>query len=204
MKIRPVLAFALALPVLVLALAAARPQEKKPAFAGGTYQVDTVHSTVGFKVMHKNLAWAFGRFNDFTGSFTIDPAKPETSMVDVKIDVSTIDTKNKKRDDHLRSPDFFDVKQFPDATFKSTSVKSSGANKYAVTGDLTLHGVTKPVTMEVEHTGSAEGQKGGKMAGFHGTFTIKRSDFGIKFMTDALGDEVHMVMSIEGASRSER
>jgi polyisoprenoid-binding protein YceI len=200
MKIRPVAAVALALPLLAFALASAGPQDKKPAPAAGTYQVDAVHSNVSFKIMHKKLAWAYGRFNEFTGSFTLDPAKPESSMVDVTIDVATIDTKNTKRDDHLRSPDFFDVKQFPSATFKSKSVAGKGDNTYAVTGDLTLHGVTKPVTIHIEHTGSADGEKGGKLAGFFGTVKVKRSDFGIKFMPDALGDEVEITLSIEGMS----
>jgi polyisoprenoid-binding protein YceI len=198
MNIRPSIAVLFALPVVTLALSFAAPQEKKAALAAGTYEIDSVHSTVGFKIKHLNTSWAFGRFDEIHGSITVDPAKPEASKVEVTVQTETVDTKIKKRDDHLRSPDFFDVKQFPTITFKSKSVQKKGDNVYAVTGDLTLHGVTKSVTVDMENTGAIDSPQMGKLAGFYGTITVKRSDYGMNFMPDALSDEVQVVMSFEG------
>jgi polyisoprenoid-binding protein YceI len=197
MKFRPAFAAFLAVPVLALALASAGPQDKKPAMAGGEFTIDGVHSTVIFKIKHMNTGWSFGRFDDIKGTFTIDPAKPEASKVDVTIAAESIDTNNKGRDDDLRGPNFFDVKQFPTATFKSKSVAKKSDNVYAVTGDLTVHGVTKPVTIDMEQTGQMEGKKGSK-AGYFGMLTVKRSDYGMTYMQDGLSDEVQLTLSFEG------
>jgi len=190
----------IAVPALFLSLAAAEPQDKKPAPTAGTFEVDTVHSTVQFQVMHLGTAWAFGRFNAFTGTFTIDADKPENSKVDVSIDTASVDTNHKGRDAHLSGPDFLDVKQFPTATFKSKSVAKKG-DTYAVTGDLTLHGVTKSVTIDMQHTGGIEAPKLGKKMGFLGTLAISRSAYGIKFMPDGLGDEIKLTLSVEGNAK---
>src|SRR5438045_581123 len=109
------------------------------------YAVDGMHAGVSFKISHLGLSWTYGRFNEMSGDFTLDPADPSKSSFNLSIQVNSVDTNNKKRDDHLKSPDFFNVKQFPAITFKSTSVKPV-KDGYQVTGDLTLHGVTKPVT----------------------------------------------------------
>lgn len=187
-----------ALPVLALSLAAARPADQKATDPSGSYKVDPVHSTVIFKCMHANASWAFGRFDDVSGSFTFDAQKPENSKVEITIQAKSVNTNDAKRDDHLKSPDFFDVKQFPTATFKSKSVAKKSDKLYAVTGDLSLHGVTKNVTIDMEHTGSAEDPRMGKLAGFYGTLTLSRGDFGIKYGQGMLGEEVHLMLSIEG------
>lgn len=167
--------------------------------AATTYTVDAVHSAVIFSTTHLNTSRAYGRFNDISGTFTVDMEKPENSKVEIQIKVESIDTAHSGRDDHLRGADFFDVKQFPLATFTSTSVKKSGDKQWSVTGALNLHGVKKEITIPLELTGEGKGQKGEALIGFHGTFQIKRTDFGMKFMTNALGDTIDLTVSVEAA-----
>lgn len=200
MKLNAILLFS-ALPVLFLSIAAARTQEKKAPEASGTYEVDKVHSTVIFKCKHLDTSWAFGRFNDVAGEFTFDAAKPESGKVDITIQMASVDTNSKKRDEHLKSPDFFGVEQFPTATFKSKSIAKKGDKMFAVTGDLSLHGVTKSVTIDMEQSGMGENQKNVKLSGFYGTLVLQRGDYGIKFMPGALGEEVTLMISIEAAAK---
>jgi polyisoprenoid-binding protein YceI len=119
----------------------------------------------------------------------------------VQIKADSIDTGNGKREQHLKSPDFFNAKQFPTITFKSTSVQPSGDGKYAVNGKLNLHGVEKPVSLELERTGSGKNQQGTDIVGYETTFKIKRSDFGMKFLLEGLSDEVLLVVSLECAAK---
>jgi polyisoprenoid-binding protein YceI len=190
---------------LSLSLALARPAAPNTAtaasLAADTYTIDPVHSTVFFRIKHLGASYAFGRFDDISGSFTIDAAKPESSKVNIEIKTTSVNTGNGKRDDHLRSSSFFDVKQFPTATFASKSVKAGGDKKYSVTGDLTVHGVTKPVTIEMENVGKSKGMQGEELAGFYGTVALKRSDFGINYMPDGLSDDVQLTVSFEGAKK---
>ena len=171
-----------------------------PLAAATTYTVDTVHSAVIFSTTHMNTSRAYGRFNDITGTFTIDMEKPETSKVEIEIKVESVDTANSGRDDHLRGPDFFDVKEFPMATFASSSVKKIDDKKWNVTGPLNLHGVKKDVTIALELTGEGKGREGEALIGFHGTFQIKRSDFGIKYGLGMLGDTVDLIVSVEAVA----
>ncbi len=170
-----------------------------PADVSGSYKIDSVHSTVLFSTTHLNTSRSYGRFNDIAGSFTLDAAKPEASKVEIQIQTASIDTNNKGRDDHLRGPDFFDVKQFPVATFQSKTVKKADKN-WEVTGTLALHGVKKDVTIALEETGQGKGREGEALIGFHGTFTITRADFGIEYGKGMLGDKVDMIVSIEAAA----
>jgi polyisoprenoid-binding protein YceI len=165
--------------------------------ATDSYAVDTVHSSVVFKIKHLGVSYFFGRFNDVSGSFTVDQADAANITFDIKIKAESIDTGNEKRDAHLKSPDFFNARQFPELTFKSTKVEKGSGNTYNVTGDLTMHGVTKPVTakMDLVGTGSA---RGASLAGYESTFTVKRSDFGMDFMLEGLGDEVTVMIGLEG------
>jgi len=183
---------------LVLA-AAAHPQAKGGPDPSGGYEVDPVHSSVLFKVRHLNTSWTFGRFDKIGGNLTLNAASPEKSSVTMTIAAESIDTGTKQRDDHLRSSSFLDAAQFPDITFTSKSVKKSGEGKYSVEGDLALHGVKKPLTAELEQVGYSDTPKTGVRTGFLTTFTVKRSDFGMNFMPEAVGDEVHMTVSVEAA-----
>jgi len=170
------------------------------ARAADNFAVDPVHSGVHFKISHLGLAWVHGRFNDFSGSFTIDPDDAGKCSFAMNINTSSIDTNNQKRDEHLRSPDFFNVKQFPGITFKSTGLKAI-KDGYQVTGDLTMHGATKPVTFTLTGGRKAEFPKGVQRTGYSTEVILKRSDFGMDKFAEALGDEVHIAVSLEGTKR---
>ena len=170
------------------------------AMAADTYKVDPVHSSVVFRIKHLDVSYSYGRFNNPTGTVVWDAADPTKSSVNVEIKTENVDTDNQKRDDHLRGPDFFDVKQFPTITFKSTAVKAVGENKFDVTGNLTLHGVTKSITISLGKTGEAQTQMGYR-AGWETAFKIKRSDYGMTGMVGPVGDEVELYVSIEGGKQ---
>ncbi|MBV9491815.1 MAG: YceI family protein [Verrucomicrobia bacterium] len=162
------------------------------------YQIDPVHSSVLFKVRHLNVADFYGRFNEVSGTITLDNADPGNDVIDVEIKTDSLDTHNDKRNQHLKSPDFFNAKQFPTITFKSTKVEKAGDDTYKVTGNLTLHGVTKPLTAEFKKTGEGKGMQNEYRAGGTTEFTIKRSDFGMNFMPNVAGDDVGLILSLEG------
>lgn len=177
-----------------------------PAFAAETFKVDAVHSTVIFRVKHMNASYAYGRFNNIAGSFAIDEKNPSASSFDFTIKVDSVDTANAGRDGHLKKTDFFNAAQFPTIGFKSKSVKAGAEGAYDVTGDLTFHGVTKPITVKIQHTGTASmkppgGGKETTIAGIESTFTIKRSDYGMKNMLGMLGDDVTVTVAVEGGTK---
>ena len=136
--------------------------------------------------------------NAFAGSFTVDEANPAASRVELTVQVKSVDTNDEKRDQHLRSPDFFSVNQFPTMTFKSTSVSRGADETYEIKGDLTLHGVTKPVVLSMRKTGEGDDPWGNHRIGFEGTTKIKRSDFGMNKMMQAVGDQVWITVAVEG------
>ncbi|MFN0011788.1 MAG: YceI family protein [Phycisphaerales bacterium] len=159
------------------------------------FKIDAVHSFVFFKIQHKGVAYSGGRFNDISGTFNLDAAKPEASTVNITLKVDSIDTANGKRDQHLKSGDFFSAKEFPQITFTSTAVKAgSEPGTFEVGGDLTMRGTTKPISIKVKETGRTADN-----AGVWAEFTVKRSDFGVNFMVGkGLGDEVSLQVSLEG------
>ncbi len=165
-----------------------------------TYEVDAVHSSIIFRINHAGVSNFYGRFNAIEGTFTV--AQGGTGSVSVTIPVDSVDTANEKRDEHLKSPDFFSAEQFPEITFKSDALKDIGGNKYEAKGTLTMHGVSKEVTIALERIGTKDlGEKfGGVRTGFDGTVTFKRSDFGMKYGVDMgmLGDEIKLFLGIEG------
>jgi polyisoprenoid-binding protein YceI len=144
-----------------------------------------------------NASYFWGRFNNLTGSFNLDEANPAGSRFEFQVKAESVDTANGKRDTHLKSPDFLSAVQFPAITFKSHSVKKEGAG-YQVTGELTLHGVTKPITVQVVPTGTGKGPAGGAIAGIEASLSIKRTDFGMTKMVPMVGDDVQLHVSIEG------
>lgn len=168
------------------------------AFAADNYQVDPVHSFVNFRIQHLQVSYTYGRFNEPTGKLVIDEADPSKSTMEFTVQVDKVDTGNQGRDAHLKKSDFFSASEFPEITFKSTAIKKIDDTTWEVTGDLTLHGVTKPVTTQVKRTGTGPGMKGETRTGFETMFTIKRSDFGMSYMIPQIGDEVGLVVSIEG------
>jgi polyisoprenoid-binding protein YceI len=169
-----------------------------PALAQDTYKIDPAHSEVSFKIRHL-LAKTSGRFTKFGGIIKMDTVDISKSSVEVSIDAASINTDNEGRDKHLKSPEFFDVEEFPTITFKSTSVKEVAKGKLEVTGDFTLHGVTKRITFPITNAGTMAGmQPGSVVAGFtDGAVTINRNDFGIKTYPGALGDDVVISLNVE-------
>jgi len=174
------------------------PAAARLAEAAGSYKVDGGHSYAIFRIGHFGVSYQYGSFNKISGAMTIDGADPTKSNVSIEIAAGSVFTADKKRDTHIKGPDFLDVKQFPKVTFKSTAVEAAGGDKYNVTGDLTMHGVTRSVTIPLDYVGSGKDPWGGFRAGFEGKLTIKRSDFGMKFMLEALGDEIELTLAVEG------
>ena len=159
------------------------------------YSIDPTHSFVIFEVGHLGIGKAHGMFRETTGSFD-----PEAGKLDVEIAAKSVFSANKKRDDHLKGPDFFNVKQFPKITFKATKIAKKG-EAYAITGNLTMKGKTKPVTFEMMKVGEGKDPWGKYRAGFSGTMTINRLDFGVDYMPGGLSNDVKLTISVEGIKK---
>lgn len=168
------------------------------ALAADVYKVDSVHSTAIFRIKHMNTSFSYGRFDAISGEFALDGQNPAQCRFDVQIKSASLDTGNPARDKHVKGPDFLNVVQYPTLGFKSRSVSKSGTDEYEVTGDLTLHGVSRPVTVKIVKTGEAKDPRGKAIAGFETKFTIKRSDFKMDKMVGPVGDEVGILVSVEG------
>jgi polyisoprenoid-binding protein YceI len=168
--------------------------------ATGTWAIDPVHSTIGFSVRHLMVSKVRGTFDTFSGAIVV--AEDGTPSVTAEIAVDSINTRNEQRDAHIRSADFFDVEQYPTATFVSTVVRPNGEN-YFVDGDFTLKGVTKPVTLELEFNGVNPGMGHGEVAGFEASVVLNRKDFGIDIDLpletggSVVGDKVTITLEIE-------
>jgi polyisoprenoid-binding protein YceI len=171
------------------------------AGAAETYSVDPVHSSVSFMTPHAGISYIHGRFNDFSGTFTLDKEHPGQSSFALSINVASVDTNNQKRDEHLRAPDYFNEKQFPAITFQSTQVKKTDGG-LEVTGNLTLHGVTKPITMTLKGGDKiVEFPKGTPRVGVQTMLTIDRTEFGMTTAFEGLGKEVHINIALEAAKK---
>ena len=172
-----------------------------------TYKIDLDHSTVGFKIRHL-LSYTQGQFNEFDGIFDYDPEKPENSKVEVTVKAASIDTNVKQRDDHLRSKDFFDVEQFPPLSFKSTKFEALSPEKGKLEGLLTLHGVEKPISFDVDIHGIAKDAWGNVRSAFSAAAKINRKDFGLSWNKALetgqvmVGEEVIIQLEVEGIQQS--
>jgi polyisoprenoid-binding protein YceI len=162
----------------------------------GAFTVDGGHSSVLFKIKHKDTAYAYGRFNQVSGTINYDSANPAKSSVTVTIPTQSVDTNSKKRDEHLLGPDFLDAKQFPELKFTSKSVKQVG-DTWQAKGTMEFHGTRKEISIDFEKTGESAGRGGGKVLGFHSVFTIDRTDWGIDYGIGALGKEIEVTVSLE-------
>ena len=163
-----------------------------------TYELDPTHTYPYFSISHLGFSTMRGRFNSSTGKITMDKAKG-TGSIEIEVDMNSVDTAFEKRDQHLRSPDFFNAAEFPKMTYKSTKVTINKDDTAVVEGNLTLMGVTKPVTLKVNKiTCGVHPFNKKDMCGFDATGTIKRSDFGIKYGLPAIGDEVTLHLEAEG------
>jgi polyisoprenoid-binding protein YceI len=183
--------------VLAVSLALATP-----VLAGETYSFDKAHTNVGFQVRHifTNVS---GKFTDFAGTIQVDRAKPESSTVEFAIQATSIDTSDQRRDQHLRSADFFDVANHPTITFKSSSIKANGKDGWLVTGDFTMHGVTKSIVLPVTLLGEGKDPMGNEKMGLETGLTLNRKDYGLNWNRTLetggvlVGDEVKVQIAIE-------
>jgi polyisoprenoid-binding protein YceI len=171
------------------------------------YEVDTVHSSLVFKIRHAGMTNFYGRFNDFTGQIHFDQAAPANSRFAFTVQTDSVDTANSGRDGHLKNADFFNSRQFPAIEFKSTGVKALSEGRYELTGDLTLMGETRPVTATLTDVSTGKVRDNDAM-GFEARFSIKRSDFGMtKYLaTDngeggALGNTVELIVAVEAVGK---
>ncbi|HTY42657.1 MAG TPA: YceI family protein [Thermoanaerobaculia bacterium] len=173
-----------------------------PLAAADTYTIDKTHSDVSFQIRHFSSK-VRGRFSDFEGTIQADPARPTASSVTFTIKTTSIDTNSSKRDDDLRSANFFDAAKFPEISFKSASMTSTGKDTYAVTGTLTMHGVSKQVTLPVTFLGSAKDPWGNERASFELNTKLNRKDFGIDWNKTLdtgglmLSDDVDVTIDLE-------
>ena len=168
-----------------------------------TWNIDTSHSGAHFTVRHMVVSKVRGAFSRWQGTLAFDEKNPEASKVSVKIEAASIDTREEKRDAHLRSADFFDVAQYPTLSFESTKVEKVEGNTYRVTGDLTIHGITKQVVLDTDYLGAGKDPWGNDRVGFEASTSINRKDFGLTW-NQALeaggvlvGDKVEISLDVE-------
>ena len=167
------------------------------------WTIDNGHSAVIFSARHMMLSTVRGRFHNFTGTVDFNEADPTQSSVDIQIDVTSIETRDEKRDGHLKSADFFEVEKYPTMTFKSTKVEKLGENHGKLHGDLTIKDITKPVTLDVEYHGLAKAPWGTTSAGFAGKTSIDRKDWGLTWNVALetggilVGDKINIEIDLE-------
>ncbi|GIO11214.1 polyisoprenoid-binding protein [Cohnella xylanilytica] len=173
--------------------------------AKSNWAVDVSHSAIDFSVKHMMIAKVKGSFHSFEAQISADPVDLTTADIAFQIDLSSVDTRNGDRDAHLKSADFFDVENHPKLLFKATKIVSNGDGEYEVTGDVTLHGVTRPETFAVTYEGAGKDPWGNEKAGFSATGSLKRSDYGLTYNAVLetggvlIGDEVKVSIEIEAA-----
>lgn len=163
-----------------------------PHVMADQWKVDPDHTAIVFSISHLDISHQHGRFNKIEGSITTG----EQASFGFTVQAASIDTNNAKRDDYLRGPDFFNVRQFPTITFTSTEATAND-DGYELTGDITLHGVTNPITVQMVKVGEGDDPWGNYRIGFETTFTVNRSDFGMTHMPEMVGDEVTLTVSFE-------
>ncbi|PHR83897.1 MAG: hypothetical protein COA59_09650 [Colwellia sp.] len=171
-----------------------------PAVNAADYVIDNkgAHASINFKIKHLGYSWLTGRFDKFGGKFSYDPANVSASKIEVNIDTSSINSNHAERDKHLKSDDFLDVSAFANAKFVSESVTEKADGRLAVTGVLTLHGVSKTITIDAQATGEGKDPWGGYRAGFSGTTNIALTDFAIKMNLGPASTHVQLDLYIEG------
>ena len=168
-----------------------------PLASAAQYAIDPPHSFVEFRIQHLGYSWLYGRFNTMRGEFGHDASNPQASRISVEIETASVDSNHAERDEHLRNEDFLDVEKYPTATFKTTGYAGS-ADEGTMTGELTLHGVTRPVMLQVRKLGEGEDPWGGYRAGFVATTTLDRRDFGIDRNLGPASWTLELELGIEG------
>ncbi len=178
------------------------PVPSEPVAKSKTFEVDAVHSTAIFKVHHLGAGRFYGRFNDVTGDIEYTQGSEHGLSLDITIDINSVDTANEQLDNHLKSMDFFNAVEFPTMTFKSKEATLLRPGFYQVKGTIQMHGVSRPLTIELEETGLAMGRSKERV-GFETMFTLKRTDFDMNYGVErgALGDEVGVIVSLEAIAQ---
>jgi polyisoprenoid-binding protein YceI len=172
-----------------------------PAFAADTFEVDPVHSFIVFKIGHLNIGNVIGMFTDFSGTIIADKENPDKCSVEMTVKAASVNTHVDKRDDHLRSNEFFNVELFPEIKFKSTGVKKIDDKTIEVTGNFNLHGITKEITVTVHFLGEGSDPWGGYRMGFETEFDIVRSEYGMTQLIPAAGDKVRVILAVEAVKK---
>lgn len=185
-------------PLLSLALAAAIASPVAALADDYIIDIKGAHAFVQFRVQHLGYSWLYGRFNEFSGAFSYDEAKPEASKINVEIQTASVDSNHAERDKHLRGDDFLNVDKHPTASFVSSAFKPGKDGNAVLEGNLTLNGVTKPVSIDIEKIGGGKDPWGGERVGFEGTTTFAMADFDIKKNLGPASANVEMILSIEG------
>jgi polyisoprenoid-binding protein YceI len=164
------------------------------------YAIDTegVHASINFRANHLGFSWITGRLESFDGTFNYDAADPNSASVKITIDAASVNTNQAERDKHLRSEEFLDVATYPEITFVSTSYITNGDGTGVLKGDLSLHGVTKPVTINVTQVGEGDDPWGGYRAGFQGSTELRLKDFGIEYNLGPAAEIIYLDLNIEG------
>jgi polyisoprenoid-binding protein YceI len=188
------------LPIAIWCLAVTAAIPSVATAAVERYVIDTEggHAFVQFRIKHLAYSWLYGRFNDFSGTFTYDTEDTSNSAVEVTINTASLDSNHAERDKHLRGKDFLDVDRYPQASFRSTAYKETGFNTSVLEGELTLKGITKPVRIEVQRIGNGPDPWGEYRRGFQGSTSFALKDFGIDYNLGPAASEVEMILSIEG------
>ena len=164
-----------------------------------TYMIEKPHTQILFSVNHLGFSNSYGKFTDFSGTFVFDPEVPASSSVDVTINPKSVELNDTKWNDHVKAADFLDVEKFPTMTFKSTKIEVTGEKTANIIGDLTLHGVTKPVVLVTTYNKTDKHPYSGKtVAGFSAATKIKRSDFGVSYGIPGVADDVVITLEVEG------
>lgn len=165
-----------------------------------TFKLDDTHASIVFKVNHLGFSDVYGMFGAAEGTIAWDEANPSKSSIEVTVKTDSLTTLNKKRDDHLKGPDFFNVKQFPSIVLKSKTIKKAGPKKFDVAADLTLNGVTKPVKFVLTQNNTGKDPWGNMRSGADTAFSINRTDFGMNYMSKPgeIGNKVDLMISVEG------
>lgn len=174
--------------------------------APATYEIDRAHSQVSFKIRHLGISTVTGRFKDFSGSIVFDPQNPAASRATAAIKAASIDTDNERRDNHLRSADFFEVERYPDITFTGTRLRKGTGGHYLLDGTLSMHGVTRPITLDVEHVGTARGPDGKARVAFNATGMLDRTTYGLTWNRAVeggmlVGTDVQIQLELEAVQK---
>ena len=187
-------------PILTTTLLIAGLTLGSTAVIADDYVIDTkgAHASIKFRVQHLGYSWLYGRFNEFSGTFSFDEKQPENASIEVTIKTSSVDSNHAERDKHLRDDDFLHVSKYPEAKFVSTGFTQDKDGNGVLKGNLTLRGVTKPVEIDVEFIGAGDDPWGGYRRGFEGTTRFAMADFGIMKNLGPKSKDVEMILSVEG------